>query len=135
MASSAPIATLCQLARQGWPLLLAALLTLLLGWSALHEGRGGGHAANAGWQAHLQDIEQVAPLPAPSGDECPHHAAPAPEPPVDGEGGTPCAGTAPPRAALVAHIPLWHSDALRWQLHDPSLRLNPGHAPPAPRAI
>ena len=38
-------------------------------------------------------------------------------------------------AALVAHIPLWHSDALRWQLHDPSLRLNPGHAPPAPHAI
>lgn len=76
MASSAPTATLCQLARQGWPLLVAALLTLLLGWSALHEGRGGGHAANAGWQAHLHDIEQVAPLPAPSGDECPHHAAP-----------------------------------------------------------
>ncbi|WP_414493576.1 hypothetical protein [Stenotrophomonas maltophilia] len=40
MASPAPTATLCQLARQGWPLLVAVLLTLLLGWSALHEGRG-----------------------------------------------------------------------------------------------
>ncbi|MEE9876157.1 MAG: hypothetical protein PBU97_05505 [Stenotrophomonas maltophilia] len=40
----------------------------------------------------------------------------------------------PPRAALVAHIPLWRSNALRWQLHDPALRLNPGHAPPAPHA-
>lgn len=39
MASPAPTATLCQLARQGWPLLVAALLTLLLGWSALQEGR------------------------------------------------------------------------------------------------
>ncbi|MGB9101104.1 MAG: hypothetical protein WCC51_10780 [Stenotrophomonas indicatrix] len=134
MASSAPTATLCKLARQGWPLLVAALLTLLLGWSALHEGRGD-HGTNAGWQAHLDNMDQAAPLPAPSSDECPHHAVPAPEPPLDGEGSTPCAGDAPPRAALVAHIPLWHSDALRWQRHDPSLRLNPGHAPPAPHAI
>lgn len=134
MASSAPTATLCQLARQGWPLLVAALLTLLPGWSALHEGRGG-HATNAGWQALLDNMDRVAPLPAPSSDECPHHAAPAPEPPLDGEGSTPCTGAAPPRAALVAHVPLWHSDALRWQRHDPSLRLNPGHAPPAPHAI
>lgn len=134
MASSAPTATLCQLARQGWPLLVAALLTLLLGWSALHEGRGG-HATHAGWQALLDNMDQAAPLPAPSSDECPHHAVPAPEPPLDGESGTLCTGAAPPRAALVAHVPLWHSDALRWQRHDPSLRLNPGHAPPAPHAI
>lgn len=40
----APTATLCQLARQGWPLLVAVLLTLVLGWSALHEGR---HTATA----------------------------------------------------------------------------------------
>ncbi len=39
MASPAATATLCQLARQGWPLLVAALLTLWLGWSALNEGR------------------------------------------------------------------------------------------------
>ena len=135
MASPAPTATLCQLARKGWPLLVAALLTLLLGWSALHEGRSTGHAPGAGWQAHLLDLQQVAPLPAPSGDECPHHAAPAPEPPVDGEGGNPCTGPAPVRVPLVAHVPLWPSDALRWQLRDPALGLNPGHAPPAPHAI
>ncbi len=38
------------------------------------------------------------------------------------------------RAPLVVHVPLWRSNALRWQLHDPALRLNPGHAPPAPHA-
>lgn len=39
MASPAPTVLLCQLARRGWPLLVAALLTLWLGWSALQEGR------------------------------------------------------------------------------------------------
>ena len=133
MASPAPTATLCQLARQGWPLLVAVLLTLLLGWSALHEGRDNGPAAN-GWQAQAEYLQQVMPMPAPPAGECPHPAAPAPEPPLDGEGTTPCTGLAPPRAALVAHVPLWRSNALRWQLHDPALRLNPGHAPPAPHA-
>lgn len=133
MASPAPTATLCQLARQGGPLAVAVLLTLLLGWSALHEGRGSDPTAQ-GWQAHAEGLRQVMPLPAPSADECPQHAAPAPEPPLEGEGNTPCAGLAPLRAPLVAHIPLWRSDALRRQLHDPALRLNPGHAPPAPHA-
>ncbi|HIE1101230.1 hypothetical protein [Stenotrophomonas maltophilia] len=132
MASPAPAATLCQLARQGWPLLVAALLTLVLGWSALHEGRDG--PATYGWQAHAEELHQAMPVPTPPADECPQQAVPAPEPPLDGEGGTPCAGLAPARAALVAHIPLWRSDALRWQLHDPALRLNPGHAPPVPHA-
>ena len=94
MASPAPTATLCQLARQGWPLLVAVLLTLLLGWSALHEGRDNGPAAN-GWQAQAEDLQQVMPMPAPPADECPHPAAPAPEPPLDGEGTTPCTGLAP----------------------------------------
>lgn len=34
------------------------------------------------------------------------------------------------RNAWVAAIPLWPADALRWQRMEPSLRLNPGHAPP-----
>ncbi len=34
------------------------------------------------------------------------------------------------RNAWVAVIPLWPADALRWQRMEPSLRLNPGHAPP-----
>jgi len=41
MASPSATATLCQPARQGWALLVAALLTLWLGWSALNEGRDG----------------------------------------------------------------------------------------------
>ena len=132
MALPAPAATLCQLARHGWPLAVALLLTLLLGWSALHEGSDG--PATYGWQAHAEDLQQAMPMPAPPADECPRHAVPAPEPPLDGEGTTPCTGLAPPRAALVGHVPLWRSDALHWQLHDPALRLNPGHAPPAPHA-
>jgi hypothetical protein len=34
------------------------------------------------------------------------------------------------RTPWVAVVPLWPSDALQWQRLDPSLRLNPGHAPP-----
>ena len=34
------------------------------------------------------------------------------------------------RRAWVAAVPLWPADALRWQRLEPSLRLNPGHAPP-----
>ncbi len=34
------------------------------------------------------------------------------------------------RTPWVAVVPLWRSDALRWQRLEPSLRLNPGHAPP-----
>lgn len=34
------------------------------------------------------------------------------------------------RSDWVAVIPLWPADALRWQRMEPSLRLNPGHAPP-----
>ncbi|MER2178841.1 MAG: hypothetical protein ABS955_14390 [Stenotrophomonas maltophilia] len=34
------------------------------------------------------------------------------------------------RAPWVALVPLWRADALRWQRLEPSLRLNPGHAPP-----
>ncbi|RRU74300.1 hypothetical protein EGJ89_05900 [Stenotrophomonas maltophilia] len=59
MASPAPAATLCQLARQGWPLLVAALLTLVLGWSALHEGR---HTATADAPTlYAQDVSPASP--------------------------------------------------------------------------
>jgi hypothetical protein len=34
------------------------------------------------------------------------------------------------RSTWVALVPLWPADALRWQRLEPSLRLNPGHAPP-----
>ncbi|WP_295517553.1 hypothetical protein [uncultured Stenotrophomonas sp.] len=135
MPAPAPTAMLCQLARQGWPLLVAALLTLWLGWSALQEGRGtAGTGTHAAWQAQLDEGAQAMPAPAPAGEGCPQHLAPAPETPFDGEASPACAGVSPVRPPLVAHVPLWPSDALRWQQPDPALRLNPGHAPPAPHA-
>lgn len=39
MAQPVPLATFCRALCRGWPLLVATLLTLLLGWSELHEGR------------------------------------------------------------------------------------------------
>ena len=53
-----------------------------------------------GWQAHAEGLQQAMPLPAPPVDECPHHAAPAPEPPLDGEGAAPC-------TALAPRVPSW----------------------------
>ena len=132
MASPAPTATLCQLARQGWPLLVAVLLTLLLGWSALHEGRDNGPAAN-GWQAQAEDLQQVMPMPA-AGGRVPAPCRASTGAAAGWRGHHALYRTGSPRAALVVHVPLWRSNALRWQLHDPALRLNPGHAPPAPHA-
>lgn len=135
MASPAPTALLCQLARRGWPLLVAALLTLWLGWSALQEGRGRDNSSpHTGWQVLLDGGAQATPAPAPPGEGCPHHAAPAPEAPFDAEASPVCTGLPPARPPLVAHVPLWPSDTLRRQQPDPALRLNPGHAPPAPHA-
>ncbi len=63
MASPAPIATLCQLARQGGPLLAALLLALLLGWSALHEGTRSSQVTTPALQA--QDSLPAAPFGTP----------------------------------------------------------------------
>lgn len=71
----------------------------------------------------------------------PQAPAPCPEPPASEqvaatEGGadpdTSAAGVTLRlrRTAWVAVVPLWPADALRWQRMEPSLRLNPGHAPP-----
>ncbi len=59
MASPAPTVLLCQLARRGWPLLVAALLTLWLGWSALQEGRGTPTGDGPG--AYAQDAAPSSP--------------------------------------------------------------------------
>ncbi|MGH8039504.1 MAG: hypothetical protein ACREPC_11680 [Stenotrophomonas sp.] len=66
--------------------------------------------------------------------------APAPEMPVsdpaaadtsvDTESPSPLPAARLRRTAWVARVPLWSADALRWQRLEPSLRLNPGHAPP-----
>ncbi|WMJ68155.1 hypothetical protein [Stenotrophomonas sp. 24(2023)] len=134
MALPAPIATFCQVARRGWPVLAAALLTLLLGWAALHEGRGG--PAGAGFQpagsTAAAVLEGALPGPLPAGEDALQFAACVPEAPADGDAGTPpVAARAVPCTRWVAHVAPWPADALRWHRLEPSLRLNPGHAPPA----
>lgn len=130
MALPAATATLCQLARQGGPLLAAALLTLLLGWSALHEGRGTTAATS------------VAAAPAAALDSAPH----APEggtPPderlqrseVPAEGGhedppTPpaqlCQHTSPVAPPHTTVVP-----AVSTAIASRNRRQPPSHAPPA----
>jgi hypothetical protein len=71
----------------------------------------------------------------------PQAPAPCPEPPASEQAAATEGGADPDtsaagvtlrlrRAAWVAVVPLWPADALRWQRMEPSLRLNPGHAPP-----
>lgn len=134
MALPAPIATFCQVARRGWPVLAAALLTLLLGWAALHEGRGG--AADGGLQtadnAATTFREGAAPGRLPAGEDALDLAICLTEAPADSE-----AGDAQDMPAgrchghWIAQVALWPADALRRHPTEPSLRLNPGHAPPS----
>lgn len=125
MVLSVPTAAFCRTFRSAWPLLVAALLTLLLGWCALHEGRG---TLAAGQDPHVQ--HGGAPLPP--GDPAQLHAMPAGEaesgkvrggkpalppalcqlsPPAP-----PARGNVRPTGALLFHLP--------------PLRQPPGHAPP-----
>lgn len=81
----------------------------------------------------LAPVDATATLPqAPA--PCP--APPASEQVATPEGGADAATSAAGvtlrlrRSAWAAMVPLWPADALRWQRMEPSLRLNPGHAPP-----
>lgn len=67
------------------------------------------------------------PAPAP---EVPAAESPAIDTASDAETASHSAPSRLPRRAWVAVVPLWPSDALRWQRLEPALRLNPGHAPP-----
>lgn len=71
----------------------------------------------------------------------PQAPAPCPDPPASELSAATEGGTDPDtsthgvplrlrRTPGVAVVPLWPADALRWQRMEPSLRLNPGHAPP-----
>jgi hypothetical protein len=68
-----------------------------------------------------------APAPAP---EMPASEAAAADTSVDTEFASPLPAARLRRTAWMARVPLWPADALRWQRLEPSLRLNPGHAPP-----
>ncbi len=127
MASPAPTATLCQLARHGWPLLVAVLLTLLLGWSALHEGRGTATVA-----LHTVHIEGAAPASPPHA--LPHEQAMhrAESDPDGGRGDKP-----PVLRPLCLHFPQpAPSNAPApvtpgSTVHAPERRQPPSQAPPA----
>lgn len=116
--------------------LWAALCVVLLACAL--PGAHGHPAASAAAASH----ESVGALNLASADGAPGRpSAPAPEAPAADTpvaadtGSDPEPSTHGIRAALrrtpwVAMVPLWPADALRWQRLEPSLRLNPGHAPP-----
>lgn len=125
MASCTPLPRLSRAAHWAVPLLVAALLTLLLGWSALQEGRS---AVTTG----LHEAASSLGLPAPHERLQVLHASPAAE--SEAEGHAP--STWPPAAAVC-----WLSPASRrllqrhpapaaLQFRLAPLRQPPGHAPP-----
>lgn len=86
-------------------------------------------------------LSMLALAPVDAAATLPQAPAPCPEPPASEQAAATEGGADPDtsaagvtlrlrRAAWVAVMPLWPADALRWQRMEPSLRLNPGHAPP-----
>jgi len=130
MASPAPTALLCQLARRGWPLLVAALLTLWLGWSALQEGRDTSTGDAPG--IYAQDAAPSSPPYA-----LPHeHAMQRAESEPEGS-----RGDKPPalRRLCLQRPERAPADAPTPAMTDPPVpatdrRQPPSHAPPAPLA-
>jgi len=114
-----------RVARRGWPLLVAALLTLMLGWAALQENDRVA-AGPSGAQT------QQARMPAPDGMPLEQALLRADTPPDAGRGGKLpplpaqfATGDAPPRARAAVSLPVALPSPL------PSLRQPPGQAPPA----
>lgn len=111
------------------------VVLLACGWlSAGASGSTDVHPAG-GHSSALLDAVSARQASAPSAPSAPAEL-PAAEPSLTVESGPdpePGHHAALPRlrrAPWVAVVPLWSSDALRWQRLEPSLRLNPGHAPP-----
>lgn len=115
-----------------WATLCVVLLAA--GWlSGAHAGVPLAPQASALSVMALSPDNAAGPLP--------QAPAPCPEPPASEPSAATEGGTDPDtsahgvtlrlrRTAWVAVVPLWPADALRWQRMEPSLRLNPGHAPP-----
>lgn len=126
MALPVPAAALHRVARRGWPLLVAALLTVLLGWAALHEGRGA-VAGPAGAQTEAMQA------PAPDGTPPPEHglmrAEAEPEPGRGGKPSSPPPAYARHSASLHVCAAMSPAAALPFPLRP--LRQPPGQAPPA----
>lgn len=86
-------------------------------------------------------LSMLALAPVDAAATLPQAPAPCPEPPASEQAAATEGGADPDtsaagvtlrlrRTAWVAVVPLWPADALLWQRMEPSLRLNPGHAPP-----
>lgn len=116
--------------------LWATLCVVLLAAGWLSDARAGVPLAP---QAAALPVMALSPADAPAA--MPQAPAPCPEPPASEPPSATEGGTDPDtsahgmtlrlrRTAWVAVVPLWPADALRWQRMEPSLRLNPGHAPP-----
>lgn len=109
------------------------VVLLACGWLKAGCAAGAGLALAAGDATAFQAADSARQASAPS---APAPELPGAEPSLKGETGPdPEASHAAvvarlQRAPWVAVVPLWRSDALRWQRLEPSLRLNPGHAPP-----
>lgn len=130
MASPAFIAALRHHVRQGWPLLVAALLTLWLGWSALDEGRGIHSEARLHASAAAPDLHSSKD---PGGS--PPHDPLAPRLESTPDGGP---GDGPPLLRrLCLQIPASGPQSAPLGLrsatpvHQPGRRQPPSHAPPA----
>ncbi|MBA8681828.1 hypothetical protein H4O11_08365 [Stenotrophomonas tumulicola] len=116
-------------ALQGWPILVAGLLALLLGWCALHDGQASPARAGGHWALD-------AGMPAPQGTPPAERIATVAEAEAGpAHGGKPAALTCAARpgmqATLVAKATAWPLQALRLRAGIP--RRPPGQAPP-PRA-
>lgn len=112
-------------ARRGWPLIVAALLTLMLGWAALQENDYAAGGPSGG-------LTQQAQAPAPDGMPLEQALLRADTQPDAGRGGKLpplparfATGDAPPRARAAVSLPAALPSPR------PSLRQPPGQAPPA----
>lgn len=109
------------------------VVLLACGWLSAGASSRTDFSPAAGHSPSLLDADAARHACAPS---TPAPELPAAEPSLKGETGPDPEASHPAvlprgrRAPWVAVVPLWRSDALRWQRLEPSLRLNPGHAPP-----
>lgn len=107
--------------------LWATLCVVLLACAGTGKARVSQPPTGAQFQA-LVTSGPGQPL-APSPD-LPATETAAPDHATDTDSASAPASASSGRGAWVAKVPLWPSDALRWHRLEPSLRLNPGHAPP-----
>jgi hypothetical protein len=110
--------------------LWATLCVVLLACASHGPARDTHALIGAQLHAAVAGTLNLPPAPAPA-PEMPASETAAADTSVDTEFASPLPGARLRRTAWVARVALWPADALRWQRLEPSLRLNPGHAPPS----